>query len=328
MRVAVGLLLVIAVAGTAWADLPAAVERVQDAVVTVKGDGIGSGFIVNPDGYILTSAHVVKGCEAVTVKLSDGTELPGTVKVVDEGLDLALLKVDRAHLPAVTFRPSEGLKAGEEVAALGSPLGLERSVTRGTVSAPRREVDGREYIQIDAALNPGNSGGPLIDDSGLVVGVSVKVATNAQNVGFAVPSEQACQFLDDNGVSYSMALSPAGGEAKAAEEKPAEAAGEAEEEKPEAAAPEKPEQAPPVAVPPEQPSKAGGPSLGTVVFVSALVALVVAVLTSFIAVRYAIRPARAPAAVQGWAAQQQPPAQAGGQQTQGDDLSDIDIELY
>jgi S1-C subfamily serine protease len=294
----------------AYADLPSAIERVQDAVVVIqaagghKGRGLGSGFIVTPEGHVLTSLHVVGKAERVQVRLADGSEVVGEVTARDEERDLALITIGRQHLPAVEFGSAQALRKGEEVAALGAPLGLEQSVSRGVVSNPRQHHGGRVYIQTDAALNPGMSGGPLINSSGLVVGMNAKVASGAENVGFAVPAEELCAFLDEHGIAYSLSMT--GPTAGAEKERPAESAEHAAGGGP--AAPQAP--------------KIPAPNLWTVVLVSAVVSLVMAVFTAAVVARMAVRslvPAAPPHAVPAAA----PPAPAGG-----DDLSDVDIQLY
>lgn len=146
----------------------------RGAVVTVSfQDGHGSGFLIDPDGYVLTNAHVVQDARLVTVRLVTGGEIVGEVVRVDPERDVALVKLEEGHLPAVPVRAAEP-GVGEEVYAVGSPLdeALHATVTRGIVSG-YREMDGRRYIQSDVNIQPGNSGGPLVDKSGNVVGISV-----------------------------------------------------------------------------------------------------------------------------------------------------------
>lgn len=188
-------------------DMSGAIEQVKESVLTIKsGERVGAGFIVSPDGHGLTSAHLVGDSSQVTAVLANDEELDAKVTKTDEALDLALLKLDLKNLPAVHFAASSKLKQAARVAALGAPLGLKGSVTEGIVSALEREVKGKRYLQIDAALNEGNSGGPVIDEHGRVVGVATAVVKEAQNVGFAVPSDQAIAFLQDAGVLLSLPL--------------------------------------------------------------------------------------------------------------------------
>jgi S1-C subfamily serine protease len=225
-----------------------------------------------------------------------------------------MVKIERKHLPAAQFGSATALKKGEQVAALGAPLGLEHSVTRGSVGNPAREHEGRTYVQIDAALNPGNSGGPLINADGLVVGMSTMVADKAQNVGFAIPAEDICSFLDDNTVGYSAALTtgaakpPAKAEAKPAAKGETEKGGKGKEGEKEAETP------------------AGGipGGLWTVVLVSAAISLVLGVLAGSLAARAAVRNLARQVMTTGRPAGTPGPPAA----TPGEDLSDVDIQLY
>ena len=168
----------------------------------------GSGFILSPDGYILTNGHVVRGAHQVRVRLNiprrDETrerrrELKGTVLGVDHETDLAVIKIDRNDLPYLAFGNSDRLQQGQLVLALGNPLGLEHSVSFGIVSAVARQLkpdDAMAYIQTDAPINPGNSGGPLMDSDGHVVGINTFILTQSggsEGIGFAIPSSIAEQ---------------------------------------------------------------------------------------------------------------------------------------
>jgi len=195
------------------------VEAVEPAVVTVIGEipgqrtffGItgdqqvsGSGFIISGEGYIVTNNHVIEGVENVSVILSDGTEVPAVVVSTDIFADLAVLKID-SYVPAIAVMgDSDNLKPGETVIAIGSPLGdFRNSVTTGVISATGRMFDtGQGYemenlIQTDAAINSGNSGGPLVNLAGEVVGVNTLVVRGnntgaaAEGLGFAIPSNTA-----------------------------------------------------------------------------------------------------------------------------------------
>ena len=155
--------------------------------------GQGSGFVVSPDGLVLTNAHVVKDADQVTVKLSDHREFKAKVLGVDEASDLAVLKIDAHGLTPVRLGNSDQLGVGDYVLAIGAPFGLEQTATAGIVSAKGRSLPGDgavPYIQTDAAVNPGNSGGPLFDASGAVVGINSQIYSNSggyQGVSFAIP---------------------------------------------------------------------------------------------------------------------------------------------
>jgi S1-C subfamily serine protease len=175
-------------------------ERVGPSVVHVTaGRGGASGFVIAPDGYILTNAHVVEGARSdLRLTLHDGVALPATLVGQDPSTDLAVVRASSAAtLPAVTLGDSDALRVGQLVIAIGDPLGFQASVTTGVVSAVGRSLhaqDGRlieNIIQTDAALNPGNSGGPLVDTRSRVVGVNTAIIPNAQGICFAIPSATA-----------------------------------------------------------------------------------------------------------------------------------------
>jgi len=160
--------------------------------------GTGSGFILSPDGRLLTNAHVVEGSERVKVTLKNGQVYEGKVIGVDKMTDLAVVKIDAQALPVVRLGRSDALLPGEWAIAIGNPLGLDNSVTVGIISALGRsssEVgvpDKRvRFIQTDAAINPGNSGGPLLNAEGEVIGVNTAIRADAQGLGFAIPIETA-----------------------------------------------------------------------------------------------------------------------------------------
>ncbi|MBU6428181.1 MAG: trypsin-like peptidase domain-containing protein, partial [Cyanobacteria bacterium REEB65] len=158
---------------------------------TVIQKGIGSGFVVNSDGLVVTNEHVVEGRSEMTVTLSDGRRFKGKVLGYDSNVDLALVKVPAKGLPALPLADSNRAEVGDWVEAFGSPLGLQKTVTAGIISAVNREFSHAErlsYLQTDAAINPGNSGGPLVLLAGQVVGMNTFIAEGAQGIGFAIPS--------------------------------------------------------------------------------------------------------------------------------------------
>ena len=178
-------------------------DRLRPAVVNlqVARGGSGSGVVFAPDGFLLTNHHVVGKARSVRVRLSDGTELAGRVVGNDPWTDLAVVRADGAGLPFATFGDSAKLKVGQLAVAIGSPLGFESTVTAGVISAigrTLRSVGGNlidNVIQTDAALNPGNSGGPLVDSRGSVIGINTAVIQPAQGICFAVPVNTAKTIL-------------------------------------------------------------------------------------------------------------------------------------
>lgn len=162
----------------------------------------GSGFIVSPDGYILTNAHVVANALDVYVHLTDKRELPARVIGLDAYTDVAVLKIDARLLPVVRVGSVERVKVGEPVAAIGSPFGFEHTITSGIVSAKGRNVDDQfvPFIQTDAAVNPGNSGGPLFNAQGEVIGMNSRIWSRSggfQGLSFAIPIDIAMQVAND-----------------------------------------------------------------------------------------------------------------------------------
>jgi serine protease Do len=163
--------------------------------------GAGSGFIVSPDGVILTNAHVVRDADEVTVKLQDRREYRAKVLGSDPKTDVAVLKIDAKNLPVVPIGNTRNLQVGEWVLAIGSPYGLESSVTAGVVSAKGRNIDtnGVQFIQTDVAVNPGNSGGPLFNTRGEVVGINSQIYSQTggyQGLSFAIPIDVAVRIKD------------------------------------------------------------------------------------------------------------------------------------
>jgi S1-C subfamily serine protease len=159
--------------------------------------GAGSGFVVTPDGYLLTNHHVVHGARALSVRFTDGTAVPGVVLGSDAATDLAVVRAQAAALPYCAFADSARLRVGQLAIAMGNPLGFESSVSTGVVSALGRSMrseTGRlieNIIQHTAPLNPGNSGGPLLDSRAQVAGVNTAIIAYAQGIGFAIPSKTA-----------------------------------------------------------------------------------------------------------------------------------------
>ncbi|MCX6550297.1 MAG: trypsin-like peptidase domain-containing protein [Acidobacteria bacterium] len=191
------------------ASVPELFNRVSPAVVSITAASIdpydpehridrvmGSGVIIDPSGLILTNSHVVFARQVITVTLDDGITLPARMVGADPVFDIALVRIPpptKGVLPSVPFADSSQVAVGEEVFAIGNPLGLDQTLTRGIVSAVNRELPGTAWslteplIQTDAAINPGNSGGPLVDACARIIGITTAVLPGAQGIGFAVP---------------------------------------------------------------------------------------------------------------------------------------------
>ena len=180
------------------------VDTVGPSVVSIavnsdrrRGDARGSGVVISSDGHVLTNSHVVHGSSALTVSLTDGRRFPATMLGDDPATDLAVIRVDGPALPTARLGESARLRVGQLVIAIGNPFGFQSTVSAGVVSAMGRSLrstSGRlidNIIQTDVALNPGNSGGPLVDSRGRVVGINTAIFAMAQGISFAVPIDTA-----------------------------------------------------------------------------------------------------------------------------------------
>jgi serine protease Do len=189
-------------------DVRDLVKQIGEAVVQVRTpSGLGSGFFINADGYLITNFHVIEGETEITVEVYrqvDGQldrEIYKKVRIVaiNKFQDLALLKIEDQSAPKfkyVTLGNSDALSVGDPVFAIGSPMGLERTVTEGILSTKTRELEGELYLQTTAQINPGNSGGPLFDLAGDVIGVTNMKIMFGEGLGFAIPVELVKNFLD------------------------------------------------------------------------------------------------------------------------------------
>ncbi len=176
--------------------------RQQEISREVEVPAIASGFIVRTDGYVLTNNHVVEGAKEIVVTLADGRKFDGKIMGRDSRNDLAIVKIEAKNLPAVQLGDSDAIRPGDFAIAIGNPYGLQHTVTAGIISGLARSLDGDPsetgiYIQTDAAINRGNSGGPLINIDGRVVGINTAIIAQAQGLGFAVPVNVAKNVMDD-----------------------------------------------------------------------------------------------------------------------------------
>jgi serine protease Do len=184
------------------------VKQIGEAVVQVRTpSGLGSGFFINADGYLITNFHVIQGETQITVQvyrqvdgqLDQETYRKVRIVAINKFQDLALLKIEDPKAPKfkyVTLGSTDALNVGDQVFAIGSPLGLERTVTSGIISTKTRELEGQLYLQTTTQINPGNSGGPLFNMAGQVVGVTNMKIMFGEGLGFAIPVELVKNFLD------------------------------------------------------------------------------------------------------------------------------------
>ena len=213
---ALALLLVPSLAGAqpCTEPLTALFDRVSPAVVSIQVMKInkvrpqkrfetivGSGLIIDRGGEILTNAHVVDGAASMSVTLDNGMKVTARTVGIDPVLDVALIRIDApSALPVAQLGDSSSVKVGDEVVAIGNPLGLDQTMTRGIVSGLNRTLPGvsdEPMVQTDAPINPGNSGGPLVDRCGRIIGINTLISEDAQSIGFAIPINAARGVLRD-----------------------------------------------------------------------------------------------------------------------------------
>lgn len=174
-------------------------EAYRSVFVIYSGNSLGSGFAIG-ENCIITNAHVVESRRSITVATHDGTEHRATLVGMDEHLDIAVLSVDGVTFTALPIADLVAMKLGDDICAIGAPKGMEYTLTKGIVSAKEREINGQTYIQHDAPINSGNSGGPLLTDDGRVLGVNTLKITESEGLGLAIPITRICAYLERLGV--------------------------------------------------------------------------------------------------------------------------------
>lgn len=175
-------------------------EKTYDSVFVIYADlSLGSGFSIGKD-LIITNAHVVADAGKITVVNYRGDEFSANISALDEELDIATLWVDNADFPVLKILDYRESKVGEDVYAIGTPNSMDYTLTKGVLSAKDRRLGSNHYLQIDAAINSGNSGGPLLNDSGAVIGVNTLKITNSEGIGLAVPMTAVADFLEQRGI--------------------------------------------------------------------------------------------------------------------------------
>jgi serine protease Do len=196
---AMGAVPLLSVSISGWADI---VERVSPSVVSITNSkGLGSGFVIDSDGYVVTNNHVMSGLNEAEIRFSDGTKYKGRLIGRDEATDIALLKIDAPKsFPSLRFYDDQKMRVGDLVLAVGNPFGLNGTVTAGILSARGRDEIGSgqytDYLQLDAAINPGNSGGPTFDVYGRVIGMNT-MGRPGSGIGFAIPSSTIKRVVED-----------------------------------------------------------------------------------------------------------------------------------
>lgn len=182
-------------------EFVAVAEKAIPAVVSIEaGTATGSGFIMDKEGHIITNYHVIDKAPSIRVYLPDKRIFSAIIVGFDVETDVALIKIDGKDLPVATLGDSDNLKIGQKVAAIGSPFGLESTITTGIVSATHRtrgKTVYRDFIQTDANINPGNSGGPLVDLDGNVIGINTFILAQSEGLGFAIPINLVKKIVEE-----------------------------------------------------------------------------------------------------------------------------------
>lgn len=176
-------------------------EQTFDSVfVVLSGNSLGSGFALG-DQCVITNAHVVQNSSEVTITAYDGKEYPAVVYCKSSDLDIAVLSVPSADFTPLAVGNTSDIKIGDDVYAIGAPNGMSYTLTKGTLSSNKRIISGDDYLQIDAALNEGNSGGPLLNAGGAVIGMNTMKMNNSEGLGLAIPIDRILQYMKNNDIS-------------------------------------------------------------------------------------------------------------------------------
>ena len=178
-------------------------EQTFDSVFVVLSDNaLGSGFALGKQ-CVITNAHVIQNTSDVKITAYDGKVYSATVYCKDDDLDIAVLSVPSADFKPLSIGNSADIKIGDDVIAIGAPNGMSYTLTKGTLSSNKRIISGDSYLQIDAALNEGNSGGPLLNSNGAVIGMNTMKMNNSEGLGLAIPIDRIIQYMDNNDISIS-----------------------------------------------------------------------------------------------------------------------------
>lgn len=203
IRVLLSLIIVVAVlfASTVFANAIGfeAEEAYESVFVIYSGNALGSGFAVG-ENCIVTNAHVIERVRNITVVTYGGTEYQASVLGMDEQLDIAVLIVPNANFPYLEIADLSAMKTGDDIYAIGAPKGMAYTLTKGGISAKERRIGDQTYIQIDAPINEGNSGGPLLNDAGQVLGMNTLKMSDSEGIGLAIPVSRICEYLQGLGV--------------------------------------------------------------------------------------------------------------------------------
>ncbi|MBI2564618.1 trypsin-like peptidase domain-containing protein [Candidatus Woesearchaeota archaeon] len=179
-------------------DFSNIIAQVLPSVVSIRaGSNVGSGAIIKSNGYVITNKHVIEGQNSITVKTFDQQTFTASLVSSANQIDLALLKINATSLPALTFANSDNIQVGEKAVALGSPLGLEFTVTEGIISSLNRVINGVKYVQTDVPINPGNSGGPLVNKLGQIIGINTMKLSGYEGIGFAISSNEVVNAVNN-----------------------------------------------------------------------------------------------------------------------------------